>query len=479
MNTSTAPAGTTAGSGQPDMGRRPPTDDVRVLVPTGMLGGGFPADTLTRGVTMGADIIAVDGGSTDSGPHYLGTATAKTARGAVARDLRLILVAARSADIPVIVGSCGTSGTDTGVDWIHDIVTEIAATEHLDLSVARIYSEQQAPHLQTLLADSRIHPLAPAGQLQPHTLDRCSHIVALMGHEPIADALQHGANVVLAGRATDTAIIAALPLLRGLPAGPVWHAAKTSECGGLCTDSPRSGGVLVTLDAAGFTIEPLAPEAACTPRSVAAHMMYENADPYRMREPAGTLDTSNATYTALDHRRVRVEGSRFELADQPTNKLEGSAPAGYQTMIIAGIRDPAVLDRLDEWCDLVLAYLHQQIPSTVGLPAEGYNLRILRYGHDAILGAGEPDRSQPPREVAIVFIATAPDQATATQLAKLANPLLLHAPLPGQNALPSYAFLSSPAETERGLVHEFVLQHAVDVDKPNELFRTVHGMVSQ
>jgi len=44
---------------------------VRVLVPVGMLGGGFPAETITRGIALGADIIAIDGGSTDSGPHYL------------------------------------------------------------------------------------------------------------------------------------------------------------------------------------------------------------------------------------------------------------------------------------------------------------------------------------------------------------------------------------------------------------------------
>jgi hypothetical protein len=43
----------------------------RVLVPVGMLGGGFPAHTVQRGIALGADVIAVDGGSTDSGPHYL------------------------------------------------------------------------------------------------------------------------------------------------------------------------------------------------------------------------------------------------------------------------------------------------------------------------------------------------------------------------------------------------------------------------
>lgn len=445
---------------------------VRVLVPTGMLGGGFPPATVERGIALGADVIAVDGGSTDSGPHYLGTGTAKTSRAAVALDMRILVMAAHHAGIPLIVGSCGTSGTDAGVDWLYGIVQEIAASAELPLTVARVYSEQQPAHLASMLSQGLIRPLPPASPLRPETLQRCSHIVGLMGHEPIADALAAGADVVLAGRATDTALIAAVPLQRGLPAGPVWHAAKISECGGLCTTGPRSGGVLVTLDQDGFTVEPLGDGARCTPASVAAHMMYENADPFRMREPAGTLDTSTATYRPLDHRRVRVEGARFEPAAQYTVKLEGAAPAGYQTMIVTGIRDPELLRRLDEWCDQLLGHLRQAIPATFALSPADFDLQIRRYGHDAVLGAAEPCRDQPPREVGIVFIVTAADQATATQLAKFANPLLLHAPLAGESALPSYALLGSPPETERGQVHEFVLQHAVDVSKPGDLIRT-------
>ncbi len=436
---------------------------VRILVPTGMLGGGFPPATVQRGIALGADLIAVDGGSTDSGPHYLGTATAKTARNAVASDLQAILAPAHAAGIPIVIGSCGTSGTDSGVEWVHDIAAEVAAAEGVSLRVARIYSEQEVS----------------AGGLAPETLRRCSHIVGLMGHEPIATALARGADLVLAGRATDTALSAALPLMRGLPPGPVWHAAKIAECGGLCTTNPRSGGVLVTLDPDGFSIEPLDPNAACTPRSVAAHMMYENAHPFRMREPAGTLDTSAAIYTALDDRTVRVVGSRFEPADQHTIKIEGAAPAGYQTIIISGIRDPAVLARLDEWCDRVLGHLHQNIPKTFGITRDHYDVQIRRYGHDAVLGTAEPEDARSPREVGIVFVATAADQATATQLAKFANPLLLHAPLEGDEALPSYAFLGSPAEIERGPLHEFVLQHAVNVDAPDELFRTVESRMGR
>jgi hypothetical protein len=444
---------------------------LKVLMPTGMLGGGFPADTVTRGIELGADAIVVDGGSTDSGPHYLGTGTAKTSRAAVARDLQILLVTARHADIPLVIGSCGTAGTDACVDWVAAITEEILATEGLSAVVARIYSEQSADRLRPYLASGGIRPLSPAGELEWADLERCSHIVAVMGHEPISQALADGAQVVLAGRATDTALVASVALPLGLPAGAVWHAGKISECGGLCTDSPTSGGVLVTLDEAGFVVEPLAPRAACTPFTVAAHMLYENADPFRLREPDGLLDTTDAKYHAVDDRSVRVTGSRFDVLP-PTIKLEGAAPAGYQTMIVIGLRNPKVLSQIDTWCDGVLEYLREMIRTRLNLGESDYDLRLLRYGHDAILGASEPLHHDSAHEVGLVFFATAAEQAVATEIAKLANPLLLHAPLPTETAMPSYAFPCSPAEIERGQIHEFVLCHAVEVEDASELFRT-------
>ena len=51
--------------------------DTRILVPAGMLGAGFTGSALDRGIALGADAIAIDGGSTDCGPAYLGRAMAK------------------------------------------------------------------------------------------------------------------------------------------------------------------------------------------------------------------------------------------------------------------------------------------------------------------------------------------------------------------------------------------------------------------
>ncbi|HEY4023693.1 MAG TPA: acyclic terpene utilization AtuA family protein [Pseudonocardiaceae bacterium] len=442
---------------------------VGVLVPAGMLGAGFDPATVERGLTLGPDVISVDGGSTDSGPYYLGTGKPKTADAAVRRDLRILLRAAAKAEIPLIVGSCGTSGADAGVDWVAGLAGAIIAEDELGLTVATIYSEQSAVDLKEQLDAGRVRPLAPPTELTAETLESCTRIVGMMGHEPIEAALRQGANVVLAGRATDTAGVAVVPLMKGMPPGPTWHAAKIVECGGQCTTNPRAGGVFATIDKSGFTIEPLDPASACTPISVAAHMLYETVDPFRMREPAGTLVVADATYTALDDRRVRVEGSEFEPAEQQTIKLEGARLTGYETISFVGIRDPHIVAQIQTWTDLLRTTLIARVAQTLGLSAEDYAFDIRRYGHDAILENLDPDRALT-HEVGVMLIVNAADQATATAVAKVANPLLLHLPLPDMDHLPSFAFATSPAELERGAAYEFVLNHTVDVDSPTAMF---------
>jgi len=446
-------------------------DEVRVLVPSGMLGAGFDVAAIERGLALGADVIAVDGGSTDSGPYYLGSGKPKTAAAAVARDLRILLGAAARARIPLIVGSCGTSGTDSGVDWVAGIVDGILVEDGLDLAVATIHAEQTAASLVEHLDAGRVHPLAPMGELRAETLESCTHVVAMMGHEPIVAALQDGADVVLAGRATDTAVAAAYPLMMGMPAGPTWHAAKIVECGGQCTTNPRSGSVFATIDRTGFVIESLDESVSCTPHSVAAHMLYETADPFRMREPAGTLDVTDAVYTALDDRRVRVEGSRFELADQHTVKLEGARITGYETMSFSAIRDPLILSDVDGWAEFLRQVLTARVGQTLGLAPADYAFDIRLYGHNAVLGHLDP-ATTPPREVGVMLLVQAADQETATAVAKVANPLMLHLPATDMAYLPSLAFATSPAETERGAAYEFVLNHVVDTETPTSMFRT-------
>lgn len=229
--------------------------------------------------------------------------------------------------------------------------------------------------------------------------------------------------------------------------------------------------MLVEIDDDGFTVEPLELTSAATPLSVAAHMIYENANPNTMREPSGTLDVSQASYEALDDRRVRVTGSTF-TPEPYTNKLEGSGIIGYQSLAIAGIRDPVVLAGIDVWQKSLRDFVEFKAQTVLGLAADDCTIEIRCYGWNAVLGDLDPDPT-PPREVGAMLLVTANDQATATRVVKMANPYLLHMPLPDMEHLPSFAFMASPAEIERGPLYEFFLNHVVRVSSPGELSRTV------
>ncbi len=151
-------------------------------------------------------------------------------------------------------------------------------------------------------------------------------------------------------------------------------------------------------------------------------------------------------------------------------KLEGAALAGYQTIAIAGIRDPDILAAIDTWLDTLSAFLIGGIGNVLGLSSDQYTLELRCYGHNAVLGRLEPETG-PPHEVGVVLIITAADQDLANKIAKYANPYLLHMPLPTMDHLPTFAFMSSPAETPKGPIYEFVLQHAMELDAPNDMVR--------
>jgi hypothetical protein len=202
--------------------------EIRVLAPTGVLGAGFEETSFQRGIELRPHVIACDAGSTDSGPAHLGSGLPKPSREAVRRDLRHLLLARDALRVPLIIGSCGTSGRDVGVDWVEDIAREISTEEGLHFRLALIKSEQDGEYLKRRLREGRIRPLDPAPPLDEEVIDR-SHIVGMMGVEPIEAALAQGAEVILAGRASDTSLYAAVPHLMGADPGLTWHMAKTIE----------------------------------------------------------------------------------------------------------------------------------------------------------------------------------------------------------------------------------------------------------
>ncbi|MEZ5845272.1 MAG: acyclic terpene utilization AtuA family protein [Geminicoccaceae bacterium] len=446
---------------------------MRIYCPTGAFGLGFLDSSHERAIAMKPDVIACDGGSTDSGPFYLGAGQPKMSREALVRDLGRLLLARDALRVPLIIGSCGTSGIDAMVDMMRDLTVKLAATHGLSFRLATIRGEQEPADIAARFDRGGIRALPGAPEITRDDILACEHIVGMMGVEPIQAAIEGGADVILAGRATDTALFAAMPLLRGLPPGPVWHCAKTIECGAICSTRPVGDGVIADIDETGFEVEPASLDAACTPLGIAAHTLYENADPVFIHEPGGTLNTGEAVYTALDPRRTRVEGSLFEHTPC-TIKLEGSARGGYQTVAIGGVRDPLILGQLQDWTDGMMAFFDTRVKELTGLTlGKDVRIDISFYGRDAIMGRTEPLASEVGHEVGMLFVITAPTQKLANTVCRFVTHMGSHWSIPEWDGFISgIAFPFSPPEIDRGPVYHFRLHHVVTGIGPDELFRT-------
>ncbi|MEA1652184.1 acyclic terpene utilization AtuA family protein [Nitrospirillum sp. BR 11164] len=443
----------------------------KVIVPSGMLGAGVKREHIAYGLAQGAHAIAVDAGSTDSGPSYLARGVSKMNRESIKQDLLILLQMANEAGIPVLVGTCGTCGADSSVDWTRDIAIEAARELGIGLRIACLYSEQPAAVLKRKLAQGKIRPLAPLEQATDELFDACDHIVALMGPEPYIDAVKRGANLVLGGRTTDTAVLSAVPLMRGAGVAQTWHAAKIAECGGQCTTNLRRGGVLMHVGTDQFDMEPLDPGNRCTPESVSAHLLYENSDPFLLVEPGGVLDATEAVYTQVEPRITRVVGSIWRPMPY-TMKLEGARGGDYQTIMLIGIEDPEVLANLDEFHDRMHKTLVERIAATFGDEAGDFEVSLRLYGWNGTSGRPVPADTPPPRDVGVLFVVTARTQDLADRMARSCNPYFFHMPIRFDMELPSYAFPFTPAEIPRGRVYEFMLNHVVETEDGFELVRT-------
>jgi hypothetical protein len=196
---------------------------------TGMLGSGYRAESLDKAIALGARMIGCDAGSTDPGPGPLATGACMFAKAAVKRDTEIMLTRAVEARIPLVIGSSGTGGGDQGLAWMLAIVREIARERDLHFRLAAIHSELAKDTVREHLRRGRARALPPSPPLAESDIDDALHIVAMMGVEPIQEAVGAGAQIVVAGRSSDTSIFAALPLLEGYAPAVVWHMAKSSN----------------------------------------------------------------------------------------------------------------------------------------------------------------------------------------------------------------------------------------------------------
>ncbi len=438
--------------------------EIRVMAVCGFLGYGFPVESLEAGLAGRPHVIGVDSGSTDPGPYYLGSGSQLIKKPQMVRDLGLSLAAARKTGVPYVIGSAGTAGGDPHVDSVLEVLYEVAKRDGHRFKLAVIRSEIEKNSVKQAIRGGRIRSMGKLPTLTEEDVNQSVRIVGQMGVGPFIKAFEAGAEVIIAGRSCDTAIYASMAVMKGYDLGLAYHMGKIIECGAMCA-TPANGcdGIMATLRDDHFELEPLNPHRRLSPTSVAAHMMYEQPDPYVFYEPEGMVDLRDTEMEQVDDRHVRVRGTRFIPASTQTLKLEGARLCGYRTISVAGMTDPILIARLDEVevivKDTVAEMLHHDLS-----PGD-YELRFIYYGRDGVLKGSSTGPETASKEIGVVIEVIAGDQSTSDSVLALARSSFLHCGFEGRKATAgNLAFPFSPSDFQGGPVYEFSVYHLMEME---------------
>ena len=362
-------------------------DRMSILSPTGHLGfTPIERGSFEIGLACGPDALVADSGSCDIGPQPLGADEHCSPEEWQRHDLELMLLAARRLRVPMIVGSASDTGTDRGVNQYAEIVRDLARQHGLaPFRLATIYSEVSRDELARRLgAGVRVEGLDGRPDLTPDVLARTDRLVAVMGVEPLIDALDRGADVVITGRSSDSCLFAAPAIRAGFPEAAAYYLGKVLECASFAAE-PFMGkeSIIGTVTADAVAVTAMHPGQRCTVASVASHAMYERANPFFERVAGGALDMTHCRYAQADERTTRVTGFTFRRDPVYRIKLEGAGKVGERARAIAGIRDPYTIRHFDA----VIAWARGKVAERWGEPGARYQLYYHVYGRDGVMGA--------------------------------------------------------------------------------------------
>ncbi|MCL2415610.1 MAG: DUF1446 domain-containing protein [Defluviitaleaceae bacterium] len=439
--------------------------EFRILSPTAILGYGFPKASFDEGMSRKPHVIAVDAGSTDPGPYYLGSGKSFTDRNGVKRDLEFMITAGCEAGIPVIVGSSGGSGAQSHLDWNVEIIKEIAAERGLSFKMAIISAQIDKNIILNALDKGELQALPSAPVPNREDIEQSTNIVAQMGVEPFIAALEQGAQVIVAGRAYDPAVFAALAIKEGYDHGLAIHMGKILECAAIAAN-PGSGSdcMFGYLRDDCFELDTLNEARKCTTLSVAAHTLYEKSNPTKLPGPGGILDLSETTFEQASETSVIVRGSRHIENGEYFVKLEGAKKIGCRTVSFAATCDPIMLAQLDN----TVAAVKERVSANFEGIGEFF-LDFKVYGQNGAGFFGEEKGEIP--EVGIIIESVASTPELADTICSFARSSLLHFGYPGRKSTAgNLAFPFSPSDFRAGDVYEFSVYCLLPSPDPCQYF---------
>ncbi len=438
--------------------------DIRILSPCGMLGYGFPEQSFLNGMQHELHGIVVDAGSTDAGPHKLGAGVSIVSKRAAKKDLDIIIANGVPRGIPIIIGSAGGSGAKKHVEWTLDIIQEILQERSLKAKITVIWADFAQDEVLQAKQEGRIQSLSPnIPLLDEAAIKETNSIVGQMGHEPIVEALKQGGEIIICGRAYDPSPFAAIGIYYGKDAGLSYHLGKILECGALCAEpGTTKDSILGTITDDSFLVQSMNPARRCSPISVAAHTFYEKEHPYLLHGPGFTLDLELCRFEEIAEGVVRVTGSRYLPADKYFVKLEGARRVAYRTFVVAGIRDPLLIDRLEEIEGYVRSGAQEYYND---IPKSDYNIHFYNYGINGVLGSKEPETFRG-HEIGVMFEVVAKTQELANSICATVRSTFLHYGYEGRKSTAgNLAFPFAPSDVEFGPVYEFSVYHLMEMSQ--------------
>ncbi|MCZ6729524.1 MAG: acyclic terpene utilization AtuA family protein, partial [SAR324 cluster bacterium] len=316
----------------------------------------------------------------------------------------------------------------------------------------------------------KVKPLRNVNPLDEDTVDRAADIVGMMGPEPFVEALDNGAQVILAGRSSDPAPWAGCAIRADLPPAPAWYAGKMLECGATAAWPKGHDCLFVTVQDDGIICEATNPIRICTPLSVANHSLHENPHPSLHQEPGGMLDTTDCVFEAVSDRAVKVSGMAWRPDDKYTVKLEGAELIGYRAITICGTRDPGLIAQFDMYIASVRENVSAKARS-FGVGPEEYTLNFRVYGKNGVMGEWEPVKETASHELGVLVEVIGRTQDIADAVLAIARTNTLHVDFPGRLCKEgNMAFPFSPSDIACGAAYRFSVFHVVEVDDPQQMF---------
>jgi hypothetical protein len=307
-----------------------------------------------------------------------------------------------------------------------------------------------------------------SGQPLSAVRERVLSANAYLGAQPIAEALRAGAQIVVAGRTTDSAL-ALGPLIAHydwaandwdrLAAGVV--AGHVLECGGQASGGNFAGGwrEVPRLEDLGYPIAEVADGGdfvltkhpslggMVTPAVVKEQLLYEIGDPRAYLTPDVTADFTSLSLEELASDRVRIWGARGRPPPSEL-KLSLTVQGGFRTQAVLTFVWPDAAERARETVRILLARCKKR-----GIELEAHNVDMI------------PADAEQPSQLLLRIAVRTKDRPNAERFSRELAPMITSG-MPGVASGPSFGGRPEPqpiVDFWPALVPAGVVQPVVEV----------------